>query len=223
MKINKFVHRDTFILEKVRGKSILHLGCIGETDSDVEIKLKRAPFLLHSKVQRVAKEIFGIDIDAEAINLYISRLGKQNLFVGDVENLGRVDINRKFDIILFTDLMEHLSNPGLALEGIKRFMDAKSEVIISVPHSFGLPNFIRYSFGKFKEGKQHVATYNSANINSLLKRHGFKIIEVYTAFEKSYKGIKKILTLIPIIFLKIFPKFGGTLMVIAALDNSNKN
>lgn len=217
LKINKFVHRDTFILEKVQGKKVLHLGCIGETDSDIEIKLKRAPFLLHSKVENVAGEIFGIDIDAEAIKIYISRLGKQNLFVGDVENLGNVDINRKFDIILFTDLMEHLSNPGLALEGIKRFMHDNSSIIISVPHSFGLPNYIRYLLGKFKEGNQHVATYNSANINNLLRRHGFKIIEIYTAYEKNYKGIKKFLILIPLMFLRIFPKFGGSLVVVAKL------
>lgn len=217
LKINKYISRDKFILERVKGKTVLHLGCIGETDSDVEIKLKRAPFLLHSKVEKVAKETYGIDIDAAAIDLYRNKLNKQNLFVGDVEKLENVELNKKFDIVLFTDLLEHLSNPGLALEGIKRFITAESEVIISVPHSFGLPNFIRNLLGCSKEGNQHVANYNSANIYNLLHRHGFKIIEIYTAFEKTYTGMKKFFIIIPMMFLTIFPKFGGTLVVVAKL------
>ncbi len=161
LKIKKYIYRNWFVLQRVQRKKVLHLGCIGETDSNLETKLKRAPFLLHHQVEKVAGETFGIDIDAEAIELYKKKLSKQKLFVGDVERLDKVELNKKFDIVLFTDLLEHLSNPGLALEGIKRFMDTKSEVIISVPHAFGLPNFLRYVFGWFKEGNQHVATYNS--------------------------------------------------------------
>jgi len=218
LKIKKYIHRDSFILEKVKGMKVLHLGCIGETDSPLEIKIEKASKLLHHKLEKIAQEVYGIDIDAEAINAYIQKLSKNNLLVGDVEHLEEVKLFKKFDVILFTDLMEHLSNPGLALEGIKRFMDNKSEVIFSVPHSFGLPNYIRYICGRFKEGNQHVANYNYANINNLLKRHGFKIIEVYTGYEKNWSGIKGIFTLIPITFMKIFPKYGGTLIVVATLD-----
>jgi len=200
-----------------RKKSVLHLGCIGETDAPLEVKIEQASQLLHHKVEAVASEVYGIDIDSEAIQLYTQKLGVKNLFIGDVEHLENVEINKKFDIILFTDLMEHISNPGLAVEGIKKFADDNTEVIISVPHSFGLPNYIRYVLGKFREGNQHVAVYNSANLKNLLERHGFRIVELITAFERLPKGIKKVFYLLPLLFLRLLPKFGGTLVVIAKL------
>jgi len=222
LNIKKFVYRESLIFQKVQRKMVLHLGCIGETDANAVIKLERAPYLLHHKVEKVAHEIYGIDLDSEAINLYTQKLGGKNLFVGDVEHLEKVNISKIFEIILFTDLIEHLSNPGLALEGIKRFISDKTEIIISVPHSFGLPNYIRYVLGRFKEGNQHVATYNSAHLENLLDRHGFKIVEIYSGFEKVSKGIRKIILLFPLFILKCFPKFGGTLIVIAKLKEDVK-
>jgi len=139
------------------------------------------------------------------------------LIVGNVEHLEKIKLFKKFDIILFTDLMEHLTNPGLALIGIKNFMHNNSELIISAPHSFGIPNYIRYVLGNFKEGNQHVATYNSANIKNLLDRYGFKVAEIYSAFEKEYRGITKVVCSLPIATLKLLPKYGGTLLVVAKL------
>ena len=224
LRISKFIHRDSFILQKVKGRSVLHLGCIGETDSELIVKVNRAKELLHSKVKKVASEVYGIDIDAEAIAEYTNILGKKNLFVGDVEKLELVPIDKKFDIILFTDLMEHLSNPGLALEGIKRFMSDESELIVSVPHSFGLPNYIRYILGKFQEGNQHVAAYNSAHLYNLLYRHGFRITEIYSGYERvPNKVVYKILFFIGRLFLSLFPKFGGTLIIVARKLDKGKN
>ena len=66
----------------------------------------------------------------------------------------------KFDVIVIGDLIEHLSNPGLMLYRIKKFCDERTKIIITTPNAFGLLNFIRYSINKFKEGNEHVMSFN---------------------------------------------------------------
>ncbi len=160
----------------------------------------------------------GIDLDGDAIAAYQTELGVPHLFVGDVEHLERVDLQTTVEVILLTDLLEHLSCPGLALEGVKRFMTADTELVITVPHAFGLPNTLRYALGGFREGEQHVATFNSAHLDTLLDRHGFQLTELCSGFERyPASGWRKVLFPIPLALLRRMPRFGGTLIATATL------
>jgi len=77
---------------------------------------------------KVATEVIGIDLDAESIELAKLHLGMPGLFVGNVEHLEKILLDRTFDVILFGDLIEHLSCPGMAFDGIRRFMSINSEI-----------------------------------------------------------------------------------------------
>lgn len=65
---------------------------------------------------------------------------KINFFLGDVENLNLDDDS--FDVVLATEVLEHLDNPKKALHEL--FRVAKSSVIVSVPNEpfFCLGNLI---------------------------------------------------------------------------------
>ncbi len=221
-----FFARDPLIIKYCTDRTVLHLGCIGETDASVDQKVKTRERHLHFKVGNVARTLYGVDLDGEAISRYQKTYDSPNLYIGDVEKLEKISIKMTFDyfdIILFSDLMEHISNPGLALEGIKHFINGNSLVLISVPHSFGVLNFIRYSFGVFQEGNQHVAMYNIGGLQNILLRHGYNICNYYTCYEKRLVTItQKMIFFMPYSFLKVFPKFGGTILVIAKLKGNEE-
>ena len=69
-----------------------------------------------------ASEVVGVDRDEHAVEAIRSKFQEDALLVGDVEHLEQLPLDRTFDVILFGDLIEHLSCPGLALDGIRRFI-----------------------------------------------------------------------------------------------------
>ena len=217
---NGFFERDQLIIKYCSDRTVLHLGCVGETDASVDEKVQNRERLLHFKVDKVARDLYGVDLDHIALQRYQKEFNVENLYTGNVEQLEKIDIRmtfKAFDVILFADLMEHVSNPGLVLEGMKHFINERSLVLISVPHAFGILNFIRYSLGNFQEGQEHVAMYNIAGLSNLLARHGYSICN-YTCYERRLiTKTQKMIFYFPYIFLKLFPKFGGTILIIAQL------
>jgi 2-polyprenyl-3-methyl-5-hydroxy-6-metoxy-1,4-benzoquinol methylase len=76
----------------------------------------------------------------------------RNILVGDVEKLEAVPVHGPFDVVVAGDIIEHITNPGAMLEGLKRLLTLSTRIIITTPHAFGLPNYLRYMAGCFSEG-----------------------------------------------------------------------
>jgi SAM-dependent methyltransferase len=164
----------------------LHLGFVGETDGSLEKKLQAFGDgqILHAHLTRAASEVVGLDRDERAVQAIRSKFGESALLVADVEHLEQLPLNATFDVILFGDLIEHLSCPGRALEGIRRFMASGGELIISTPNAFSLLANIRFTLGRFREGLEHVAAYSQFTLPVLLERHQFRLTELCTCFDR---------------------------------------
>ena len=208
----KYYDKEARIIDLARNKQILHLGCVGFTDLKTSERVKLAKESLHFTLTEVASTT-GIDNSRDAIDYLLEHGVFQNIVYGNVEKLHDVNIAETFNVIVAGDIIEHLSNPGLMLEGIKRFCHDSSSIIITTPHSFGVLNFFRFIFNKFLEGKEHVMTFNISNIHNLLARHGYIIDSVDTCYQKY--AIKKAFFHIGNLFFELFPKLGGTLFIVA--------
>lgn len=207
----KYLSKHELILSRCAGRKVLHLGCVGNNDSDTSHKVSASPSTLHIRLSETA-DVTGVDISADAIEEY-RRLGIcHNILPGDVEKLSAVDLPHDFDVIVIGDLIEHLSNPGMMLDGVKEICRPDTLVILTTPHSFGFAPFLRHSLGRFREGLQHVMTFNGQNLANLVDRHGFEIVEQGTCHQaESARGAAFAMGKH---FFKAFPKFGGTLFFI---------
>ena len=58
--------RDQYFLEKVKGKSVLHIGACNSPETQMQIDNK---LLLHSKLSEQSKDCLGIDICRESIEI----------------------------------------------------------------------------------------------------------------------------------------------------------
>ncbi len=216
LKPTTYVNRDEAILEIARGHRVLHLGCVGNTDLSSEQRVQLSQQSLHWKLSNQA-EVVGVDYSAEVIGEY-KRLGIfNNIFQGDVQRLEELNIKKKFDVVIAADIIEHLSNPGGMLDGIKHFCSKASRVVITTPHAFGLPNFIRFLRGSFTDGEEHVMTFNFDNIENLLVRHGYEIQRFDTCFQ-AHASSSKVLFPIGKRIFTTFPKLGGTILVVARIS-----
>lgn len=147
------VHRERFILSKCEGKVVLDIGCAG-------------PF--HKKVEEVAKETWGIDrVDVDTPHFFKADLNREPI---------PFPVNGKFDLILCGEILEHLSNPGFFLDGLK---GASCPIILSVPNAYCSYAIPYVKKGQENVNKEHVAWYSWKTLKTLVERHGFEVQEFY--------------------------------------------
>jgi len=217
--LSKYVSRWDFILRRCAGRSVLHLGCIGITEgaTDEKVTSMMAERVLHAKLRRICRDIVGVDYDKATVQALVQR-GFTEIICGDVQQLEELPLAQTFDVIVCGDLIEHLGKPGSMLEGIKTRMDKDAELLISTPNAFGLLQFARYAGNVFREGNDHVLSFSIFTLHNLLQRHGFCIAEAYTCYcTPPSKQSERFRYALGKPFLQLFPKFGGTLLVVARL------
>jgi len=209
----RFLDRDAEILALARGRRVLHLGCVGHTDADDAERIHRAPETLHWKLSR-AGETTGIDNATAVVEGYRAAGVFDNILTGDVEALGALGLNRDYDLIVVADIIEHLSNPGRMLDGVRALCGRETRVVVTTPHAFGLANFVRFLAGRFREGADHVMTFNAQTLGNLLARHGFVVERLDTCHQAAARRRPLAFALGRAVFAW-WPKLGGTLFVVA--------
>jgi len=174
----KLVQRLELIGQLCAGKSVLHLGCTNYPYTEQSIK---DDMLLHSSLAKSATELYGFDFDQAGIDI-LENLGTQNLYRADLERLDEVPLDRTFDVIVAGEMIEHLNNPGLFLNGIKRFMGPQTRLVITTINAYCGMRFMIYGL-RGKGGRNepvhpdHIAYYSYSTLTLLLKRHGMSVDE----------------------------------------------
>jgi 2-polyprenyl-3-methyl-5-hydroxy-6-metoxy-1,4-benzoquinol methylase len=211
-EITEWFDREATILSLAAGRSVLHLGCVGDPDLAAGELADAYRCGLHARLTAVATTV-GVDRNAEALQRWRQDHGVDNTITGDVEDLSELPLGTTFDLIVAADLIEHLSNPGRLLDGIRALCERDTEVVITTPNAFGAANYLRYLRGTFADGEEHVAMFNPVNIVTLLERHRFRVERLATCHQASAVDSRVFRIGAPL--LGRFPKLGGTLFVVA--------
>jgi SAM-dependent methyltransferase len=165
------VQRVDYLKNICRDRTVLHLGC---TNWPYTKDVLEEGTLLHTELQGIARELSGFDADQEGLDL-LAGLGVRNLYRADLEHLEEVELDQQFDVILAGEMIEHLSNPGLFLRGIKRFMRPDSTLVITTVNAYCGFRMLVYGL-RGRGGRaepvhpDHVAYYSYSTIHHLLSR-----------------------------------------------------
>lgn len=176
----ELVQRVEFIKQACAGKKVLHLGCTNYPYTEEAIENE---MLLHTELGKTAKELYGFDFDQAGIDI-LEKSGVGNLFQADLEKLADVDLNETFDVIIAGEIIEHLRNPGLFLQGIQRFMNAETSLVITTVNAFCAHRFVIYGLrgkGGFNEPvhPDHVAYYSYKTLSLAIERENLTIKDFY--------------------------------------------
>ena len=79
--------------------------------------------------------------------------------------------NDTFDLVVSLAVLEHLNNPYLFLNEIKRVLKNKSYIFLSTPNW-------KYSKNFFFDDVTHVKPYSPESLNEILKITGFNNIQI---------------------------------------------
>ncbi len=172
----ELVQRIKFIKKISAGKKVLHLGCTNHPYTEEAIKNE---MLLHFDLEKTAKELHGFDYDQAGLDV-LSRYGAKNLHRADLEKLEDVALDETFDVIIAGEMIEHLSNPGLFLRGIRRFMRNDTRLVITTINAYCAMRFFIYGLrGKGGANEpvhpDHVFYYSYSTLNLLLKRENYAV------------------------------------------------
>lgn len=190
--------RITFILERIRDKKVLHLGCADWpfTQSKVDNGT-----LLHQKMVNVAKELVGIDLEPEGIKIMQSA-GIDKVYVGNSELSLFDNLGEKFDVVVAGEIIEHVLNPGSFLESIKTVCHQDSTVIITTVNYAPIKKFPRLLLRNEAVHPDHVYYFSFSTLLRLMNKCGYQPEEWSTYwwdFGVISKLVNKFLRKIPIL------------------------
>ena len=182
-----------YLLRECEGKKVLHFGAV---DYPYHNERMEKGTLLHYKLSKVCKLLIGVDNNAKGI-ADLKRWDINNIYYGDIVKdkfVPKVLNNVPYDVVLLPDIIEHLINPGVALENIKKFCDEKTIVIITVPNAWSIFN-LKNHFRKVEVvHPDHYFWTSLLTTTKLIKDSGFEIISVDYALsgskndKRSFKG-----------------------------------
>lgn len=191
---NKFLFKSIDFLNtsvKTDKISILDFGC-GKLDLSIYEWLNP---LLNKYNQKF--DIVGVDISNSAIitnnkikNLIENKYITISFVNGDVQ---LCNLNRKFNVVISSEVIEHLPSPDKYLKNIFSHMDDNSFLVITTPNKDSLftkvyrlmPFFIRKNIFKniekiriaqSKLDSTHISVMSYAELKSLLEKNGFEVI-----------------------------------------------
>ena len=155
---------------------ILDIGCnSGSFLNEIQKKLKIIN--IEDKVK-----LIGIDIDKTAIENKVS--ASLELYCSSAENFIKKNKN-KFDIVMFFELIEHLSNPFRFIKSVKTLINHGGYAYFHTPNNKGLDNralgyndFRPLAHGIFPP--KHLQAFNTQNISHFIIRGGLSIIDIKT-------------------------------------------
>lgn len=156
-------------------------------------------------------EVWGVDLNSdkiEAAKLYAQneKLEAKTHFLCD--DVCKVKVSQKFDLIIAKDIIEHVDDE-LLLKNIRKHSSQDSHLLISTHNSLSLQYVIMsiYYF-LFKKGQYlgtdptHVRMYSPTSLTRVISKHFIKPIKWISCYHIPYRLIKNI---IPIKILEFLP------------------
>jgi 2-polyprenyl-3-methyl-5-hydroxy-6-metoxy-1,4-benzoquinol methylase len=143
---------------------------------------------LHHRIDEVAAECIGVDLDAGAVELLNSEYGLKNIQCGDAENLDAAKLGQ-FDVVIAGEIIEHLNNPGMFLESARACMKSDAKLVLTTVNAYCLRRLIRIPFGVESVHPDHVSYYSHPTLHSLASRYGYELVEAHSYRIKNKKPL----------------------------------
>ncbi|MGZ0188546.1 MAG: class I SAM-dependent methyltransferase [Alphaproteobacteria bacterium] len=183
-----------YLGQHIAGKDVLDIGSINHSFGVFRTRDWLFDFLVES-----TNFVQGVDFEEEQVVL--ARDAGYEIVYGDAE---KYLSDRKYDVVLATELIEHISNPGHFLVNARANMKPDGRLIISTPNAFSFTELYKVVRGWTNNPKthwQHVCYYTPSTLIGLAARAGFTPLDVAyvnfnyvggSRFERVMLGINRI-------------------------------
>ncbi|MEM4977158.1 MAG: class I SAM-dependent methyltransferase, partial [Desulfurococcaceae archaeon] len=142
--------------------------------------LGASPFIVSCALARMGYSVVAVDYYSEEYSPMASAYGVK-VIKADLER-DKLDLaDNSVDCAVFTEVLEHL-NPyyvSHAMSEINRVLKLGGKLILTTPNVASLFRRLRLLLGIQPQYATHVHEYTKKDIEELLERHGFRVLEAY--------------------------------------------
>jgi 2-polyprenyl-3-methyl-5-hydroxy-6-metoxy-1,4-benzoquinol methylase len=102
--------------------------------------------------------------------------------IEDISLIKRQLNTQKFDVIIFSDVLEHLYDPVGIIKSYQSFLNQNGTIVVTVPNIANIFSRIALLFGYFNYGetgvmdKTHIRFFNKQNLMKLAKESNLQIV-----------------------------------------------
>ncbi len=175
----KLIPNRQSIVNFCRNKHVLDFGCSGDTETGLEIT---------SRISKVASSYHGFDVDLQAVK----RLQQAGIPVS-VFNLDApiheplnslVREEQKDMLILMSEVIEHLPNPGKTLSWLRdwcvnmKFQNPR--LLVGTPNVYSTLLTLKFWLtGNDDDSDHHFLRFSPKNLNALLRHTGWEPVDAW--------------------------------------------
>jgi SAM-dependent methyltransferase len=137
-------------------------------------------FLLQEILKKKPSKVTAIDISTK----YLEKIDPSNVnrIVANAENL---PFDEEFDVVISTDVIEHVLNVGSFMYGINKMLKEGGLFIVRAPYRENLLQYGRHSGSPYPF--THLRTYNVDLLKLQVEQAGFKPIKIlFDGFQPAY-------------------------------------
>lgn len=165
------------------GKRVLDVGCATGYIGEILRAKKRC-------------YVVGIEANHEAATIAASRYDQ--VLEANVEQINSLPFPENFfDVLLCSDVLEHLRRPDLVLVKLKPYLSRKGELIAVIPNIGYFPARMKILMGQFEYDeighfdKTHLRFFTLKTAKQLINSTGYRVLKV------AYTGPASILPIFP--------------------------
>lgn len=162
--------KDRFLLDVCRGKRVLDVGCINHT-----LEAARLADWRHAQLKTVANVLVGLDYAKDAVaqlNLEGWRIVAADCQCFDI----REEFPGGFDVVLASEVIEHLVDPGSFLRSAARHLSPGGRIVLTTPNATGFGFFLEIlAWGEERINDDHTMTFSRKNMATLVGKSGLQI------------------------------------------------
>lgn len=152
------------LVAMARGRAVLNVGCAGGASYYLP---DRTEAWLHARFANAAADLTGVDIDTEEI----AHATKHGWTIVEA-NCEDMQLDRRFDAIMLVDVIEHVANPGRALDNLVAHLKPGGAVYITTPNPTFVADMARAMLGWGPSTYwDHVACFAPEHLQALCDRH----------------------------------------------------
>jgi 2-polyprenyl-3-methyl-5-hydroxy-6-metoxy-1,4-benzoquinol methylase len=155
---------------------------------------------LGEEFEKKGNKVCNIDSSEYAIGESRKRVAESYIAdICDADKLPPEIKNRKFDVIVFADILEHVYDPFSVLEMYKKFLEKDGHVFISVPNVATWTTRLGILFSNFDYSdvgtldRTHIRFFTEKSIKRMVKSAGFQIekFDITPNFAKPFVPLLK--------------------------------
>lgn len=167
----EIVDRIEWLSAQCAGKRVIHVGF---ADSGLRLEQGRAGSWLHGHLWATARELVGIDADADGVAAAATD-GFEAYAVDCTDAAAVAALGLEpADIVLAGEVIEHVTAPGLFLDAMHHLCKPDGTLIITTPNAYGLINVFASMFRRVEiNHPDHVMMFTWRTLTELMRRSGW--------------------------------------------------